>query len=69
MNAITAPPQALLALRGKIKTFGPFGPKYEVEEPIAPLADGDWRVKTRLVETGEETEYRYTHLRDDPEAR
>jgi len=54
---------------GKIKSFGAFGPKYEVLEPTRVLADGDWMIGIRLVETGEVTEYRFSHLLNDPEAR
>lgn len=53
---------------GKIKTLGPFGPKYEVLEPLRAM-NGDWLVKIRLIETGEETEYRLSHIDQDPEAR
>jgi hypothetical protein len=63
--AITPPPLQV----GKIKTFGPFGPKYEVGHALRQLDDGDWMVKIKMVETGEETEYRYSHLSDDPQAR
>ncbi len=55
-------------LIGGFKTFGPFGPAYQVVGPIRRLADGDWLVRVRLLETGEETEYRYAHLVDDPKA-
>lgn len=54
---------------GKIKSFGPFGPKYEVGKPLRPLDDGDWMVEVTMVETGEKAEYRWTRLTDDPEAR
>jgi hypothetical protein len=54
---------------GQIKSFGAFGPKYEIGEPIRALDDGDWMVKIKMVETGEEAEYRYSHLADDPQAR
>ncbi|MDP4027501.1 MAG: DUF5397 family protein [Gallionella sp.] len=54
---------------GKIKSFGAFGPKYEVGQLLRQLDDGDWMVCIKMVETGEETEYRYTHLLDDPEGR
>ncbi len=53
---------------GRIKNFGPFGPKYEVREPIRPIGDGDWLIAIRLVETGELTEYRLSRLLQDPEA-
>jgi hypothetical protein len=54
---------------GKIKTFGPFGPKYEVGQPTKRLDDGDWMVEVTMVETGEKTDYRLTRLTEDPEAR
>jgi len=54
---------------GKIKSFGPFGPKYEVGNLVRQLEDGDWLVEVTMVETGEKTEYRLTHLAEDPEAR
>ncbi|MCX7111180.1 MAG: DUF5397 family protein [Proteobacteria bacterium] len=53
---------------GIIKSFGVFGPKYEVGQPIRRLDDGDWLVTIKMVETGDEAEYRFTHLLDDPEA-
>ncbi len=55
--------------RGEIKSFGAFGLKYEVGEIARQLEDGDWAVKVKLVETGEESEYRYSRLQSDPEAR
>lgn len=54
---------------GKIKSFGAFGPKYEVREALRALDDGDWMVEVMLVETGEKAEYRLTHVNDDPETR
>lgn len=54
---------------GKIKSFGAFGPKYEVGQPLRQLEDGDWLVEVKMVETGETAEYRLTHVFDDPEAR
>ena len=66
MQTIIAPPTLS---RGKIKTLGAFGPKYEIGELLRRLEDGDWMVKIKLIETGEEAEYRYTHIMDDPEAR
>ncbi len=52
---------------GKIKMFGPFGPKYQVGETVCQLEDGDWMVEVTMVETGEKAEYRLTHLLADPE--
>jgi hypothetical protein len=53
---------------GTIKSFGILGPKYQVGQPIRPLDDGDWIVEVMLVETGEKTEYRLTHVNNDPKA-
>ena len=53
---------------GKIKSFGPFGPKYEVGQAIRQLDNGDWMVEVTMIETGEKAEYRLTRLSDDPEA-
>ena len=55
-------------LLGGFKTFGVFGPAYQVIKPIRELGDGDWIVLVRVIETGEETEYRYSHLINDPKA-
>ena len=65
MHAVVAPPSVPV---GKIKSFGPFGPKYEVGQAIRQLDDGDWMVEVTMVETGEKAEYRLTHRSDDPEA-
>lgn len=65
MPAVAAPPAVPV---GKIKSFGPFGPKYEVGRTVRRLDDGDWLIEVTMVETGETAEYRWTHLTDDPEA-
>ena len=54
---------------GSIKSFGAFGPKYEVGHALHPLENGDWMVEVKMVESGETTEYRLSRLLDDPEAR
>ena len=66
MQGVIAPPPVPV---GKIKSFGAFGPKYEVGQALRPLEGGDWLVEVKMVETGEKSEYRLTHLLDDPEAR
>jgi hypothetical protein len=65
MQAVIAPPVIPV---GRIKSFGPFGPKYEVGHALRPLDDGDWMIEVTMIETGEKVEYRLTHMRDDPEA-
>jgi hypothetical protein len=54
---------------GKIKSFGEFGPKYEVGPRIRQLDDGDWLIEIKLVETGEKADYRLSKAIKDPEAR
>jgi hypothetical protein len=54
---------------GKIRSFGPFGPKYEVGQALRQLNDGDWMMQVMMVETGETAEYRLTRLLKDPEGR
>lgn len=54
---------------GKIKSFGAFGPKYQVGRALRELADGDWLVDVTMVETGEHAEYRLARVLDHPEAR
>lgn len=65
MQAAKAPPAIPV---GKIKSFGPFGPKYEVGQALRQLGDDDWMIEVIMIETGEKAEYRWTHLSDDPEA-
>jgi len=65
MQTIVVPPSVPV---GKIKSFGAFGPKYEVGRPLRQLDDGDWLVEVKMVETGELAEYRLTHVFDDPDA-
>jgi hypothetical protein len=66
MLVADAPP---LVPVGKIKSFGLFGPKYQVGRPVRQLDDGDWMIEVTMVETGEKAEYRLTRAADDPDAR
>lgn len=65
MSATVAPPRVPV---GKIKSFGHFGPKYEVGRALCQLEGGDWLVEITMVETSEKAEYRLSRLSDDPEA-
>lgn len=65
MSFVSAPPHLPA---GRIKSFGYFGPKYEVGQATRQLEDGDWMIEVILVETGEKTEYRWTRLVVDPDA-
>ena len=60
--------QAVAIPVGTIKSFGPYGPEYEVLGPAEP-AGGKQRVRIVLVRTGEETDYGYDAMMSDPEAR
>jgi hypothetical protein len=53
---------------GRIKQFGPLGPKYEIRSGARQSSSGQWVVPIRLVETGEQVEYDYSHLLQDPDA-
>lgn len=53
---------------GAFKTFGPFGTTYQVGKVLNQLSDGDWMVQITMIDTGEQAEYRLTHLNDDPGA-
>ncbi len=53
---------------GKIKTFGPVGPKYAVGKPLRQLPDGDWLIAIHLLESGEDAEYKLTSIQGDPDA-
>lgn len=65
MHQTVVPPTVLV---GKIRSFGPFGPKHEVGHPLRELGDGDWMVEVTMVETGEKAEYRLSRLIEDPDA-
>jgi len=53
---------------GVIKSFGEYGPKYQIGQALRPLDDGDWMIEVTLIETGEKTEYRLARALNDPEA-
>ncbi|OHC73578.1 MAG: hypothetical protein A3G18_07810 [Rhodospirillales bacterium RIFCSPLOWO2_12_FULL_58_28] len=51
---------------GQFRRFGPVGPVYEVLGVVRSLDDYDALLRVRIIETGEEAEYRYSHAVDDP---
>jgi hypothetical protein len=53
---------------GKIKTFGKYGPYYEITGIGHQGEDGEWMIPIRVVASGEELDYRYTRLALDPDA-
>jgi hypothetical protein len=54
---------------GHFKTFGPLGPKYEIVGRGRQGPNSEWIVPIRLVESGEQAEYSYARLQQDPDAR
>ena len=66
MNALPTTPIVPI---GRIKTFGTDGPKYEITGHGHLSKDGEWFVPIRVIESGEELDYRYSRLALDPEAR
>jgi hypothetical protein len=55
-------------LIGQFRQFGEFGPAYKIVTAIRPTEDNDWLLLVKVFETGEEVEYRYSHIKNDPEA-
>ncbi len=66
MALLTPPPTIPV---GKIKTFGVNGPKYQITGHGHPSNEGEWVVPIRVIESGEELDYRYSRFLLDPEAR
>ena len=57
-----------LKLVGTWRRFGVFGPVYEIVGAGAALAGGDQHMRVRVVETGEELDYRVAEILADPVA-
>ena len=54
---------------GRIKSFGPFGPKYEVGLPLRQVDGGeDCLIEVTMIDSGERAEYRLSKLLNDPDA-
>ena len=56
-------------LIGTWRRFGVAGPVYEIIASGEELPDGDRMMRVRVVESGEEVDYRFTHILDDPRER
>jgi hypothetical protein len=56
-------------LVGTWRRFGPIGPAYEIVEAGRPLPDGDRMMRVRVLESGEELDYKLTEILDDPRER
>ena len=51
-------------LVGTWRRFGPVGPVYEIVEAGRTLPDGDRMMRVRVIESGEEVDYRLVRGRD-----
>jgi hypothetical protein len=56
-------------LVGTWRRFGAVGPVYEIIGAGTELAGGDRLMRIRVVESGEEVDYRLTEILDDPRER
>ncbi len=66
-NAIVLPPPARLV--GTWRRFGSAGPVYEIIGTGSALPGGDRVMRVRVVESGEELDYRLGEILDDPRER
>ncbi|MBF0375117.1 MAG: DUF5397 family protein [Alphaproteobacteria bacterium] len=51
---------------GTWRRFGPVGPVYEIIGKECDLPGGDSLMRVRVVESGEEIDYKLTDILDDP---
>jgi hypothetical protein len=56
-------------LVGTWRRFGVVGPVYEIIGSGTELPDGDRLMRIRVVETGEEVDYRLAEILNDPRER
>jgi len=56
-------------LVGTWRRFGLFGPVYEIISVGDKLANDDNLMRVRVVESGEELDYRFADILDDPKER
>ena len=66
-NQATMPQPANLV--GTWRRFGSVGPVYEIIGMGDELPGGDRLMRVRVVETGEEVDYRLAEILDDPRER
>ena len=66
-NTVKLPQPANLV--GTWRRFGAAGPVYEIIGAGHPLPDGDFLMRIRVVESGEEVDYRLGDILDDPRER
>ena len=54
---------------GTWRRFGVVGPVYEIIGQDKALENGDWMMRVRVLETGEEVCYQLRDILDDPKER
>ncbi len=57
------------SLVGTFRTFGIFGPAYEILQINEPASGPNVTVRIRVVESGEQLDYPLSDTLDDPQAR
>ncbi|NTW70590.1 MAG: DUF5397 family protein [Chlorobiaceae bacterium] len=57
------------SLVGSWRRFGLLGPVYEIIAVGKNLPNGDLLMRVRVVESGEELDYRFTDILNDPKER
>ncbi len=57
------------SLVGTWRRFGAVGPVYEIIGAGVELPNGDRMMRVRVIESGEEVDYRFTDILDDPRER
>ena len=62
-----SPPPVVPALVGTWRRFGMVGPVYEIVGVDRRLEDGDWMMRIRVLESGEEADYKLSDVMADPE--
>lgn len=58
-------PQELV---GRHRTFGPYGPVYEISRVLRESEDGEAELLLTVLETGEQVTTLYSNVFKDPEA-
>jgi hypothetical protein len=53
-------------LVGTWRRFGAVGPVYEIIDAGREMPNGDQLMRVRVIETGEEVDYKFTDILDDP---
>ena len=56
-------------LVGTWRRFGVVGPAYEIVKTGEELPNGDRMMRVRVLESGEEVDYKLTDILDDPKER